>query len=137
VPEHQDAPPVAASGVRRGARLFGGGAVVALVAAVVLYAVAGPPYGVNIGAGALYLLGLLAGLIAGVLLWLTWAELRPSAAPVRWRWGVGTAAAALVAVSACTVVSLAHVAGGTAQLVLIAVTAVVLAAAVLLPPSSG
>jgi hypothetical protein len=137
VPEHQDALPVAAPGVRRGARLFGGAAVVALVAAVVLYAVTGPPYGVNIGAGALYLLGLLAGLIAGVLLWLSWAELRPSTSPGRWRWGVGTAAAALVGVSACTVVSLAHVAGGTTQLVLIAVTAVVLAAAVLLPPSSG
>jgi drug/metabolite transporter (DMT)-like permease len=98
--------------------------------------VGGPPYGVNIGAGALYLLGLLAGLIAAVMLWVTWAEVRPSASPGRWRWGVGTTAAALVGVSACTVISLAHVAGGTAQLVLIAVTAAVLAAAVLLPPSS-
>jgi drug/metabolite transporter (DMT)-like permease len=137
VPDAHDAPPVpAASGVRRGARLFGGCAVLALVAAAVLYAAAGPPYGTNIGAGVLYLLGLLTGLFAGVLLWLAWAEARPGTAPGRWRWGVGTAVTALVLVCACTVVSLAHVASGPVQLVLMAVTAAVLAVAVLLAPAA-
>jgi hypothetical protein len=128
-----DGTPVpAASGVRRSARVSGGLAVVCLAAAVVVYAIGGPPYGVNIGGGVLYLLGLLAGLVASVLLWLTWAERREQLSPALMRWGIGTATAGLVLVSACTVVSLGHVASGPAQLVLVGVTAAVLALAVLL-----
>jgi drug/metabolite transporter (DMT)-like permease len=127
-----DQPVPASSGVRRSARISGSVAVVALVAAVVLYAAGGPPYGVNIGGGVLYLLGLLAGLVASVLLWLSWAERREHVSPQRLRWGVGTALGSLLAVCATTVISLSHVASGTTQLVLMGVTAAVLVAALLL-----
>jgi peptidoglycan biosynthesis protein MviN/MurJ (putative lipid II flippase) len=127
----------AASGVRRGAQVSGGIGVVALLAAVVLYAVGGPPYGVNIGAGALYLLGLLAGLVASVLLWMQWGERRPTTAPGRLRWGIRTTTAALIMVSATAVVSLSHVVTGTTLLVLMGITAALLAVAVLLTGARG
>ncbi|MCU1617258.1 MAG: hypothetical protein JWO98_4798 [Frankiales bacterium] len=130
----QASPPPA---VRRSGLLFGGVAVVALAAAVALYAAGGPPYGVNIGGGFLYLLGLLAGLVASVLLWITWSEVRTRVSTGRLRWGVGTAAASLLLVSTCVVVSLSRVAGGQAQLVLITVTAVVLGGAVAAVPRGG
>src|SRR3954469_13947394 len=91
----------------------------ALLAAGVVFWAGGPPYGVNIGGGALYLLGLLAGLIGTVLLWMSW--------PRR-----GLTGLALLLVCACPVVTIGAVAGGVAQLVLMAVTGVVLAVAALL-----
>ena len=100
-------------------------AVAALVAAVVVFATAGPPYAQNVTGGVLYLIGLLAGLIGGVLLWLDWAELREDVSPGRLRWGVTTATASLVLVCACAVVTLSKVASGTAQLGLISATALV------------
>lgn len=118
------------SHVHRSAAVSCGIAVVALVAAVVVFATAGPPYAQNVAGGVLYLVGLLAGLIAGVLLWLDWAELREDVPPGRLRWGVTTAAASLVLVCACAVVTLSKVASGTAQLGLISATALVLAIAV-------
>jgi uncharacterized membrane protein len=118
------------SSVRRSALVARGLSVVALVAAVITFAVVGPPYATDVVAGVLYLVGLFAGLIAGVLLWLTWAELREEVTPVRLRWGVTTATASLVLVSACAVVSLSKVASGTAQLWLMGATALVTAVAV-------
>src|SRR4051794_41508796 len=91
----------------------------ALLAAAVAFWAGGPPYGVNIGGGALYLLGLLAGLIGTVLLWMSW--------PRR-----GVTGVALVLVCACPVVTIGGVASGNAQLVLMAVTGVALAVAALL-----
>src|SRR4051794_22021702 len=91
----------------------------ALLAAAVVFRAGGRPYGVNIGGGALYLLGLLAGLIGTVLLWMS----RPRR-PVT---GV-----ALLLVCACPVLTISAVADGAAQLVLMVVSAVVLAAAALL-----
>jgi hypothetical protein len=136
-PQDDASPVPASSGVRRIALVSGAIGVLALVAAVVLYAAGGRPYGVNIGAGALYLLGLLAGLVASVLLWLVWAERRASVSPGRLRWGVGTTTAALVMVSATTVISLSHVVTGTTVLVLMGTTAAVLAAAVLVTRGGG
>src|SRR6201989_1471728 len=120
----------AGSRVRRSAAIWGAVAVLALVAAVITFAVAGPPYGANIAGGLLYGIGLLAGLVAAVLLWMSWAEVHDRAVPRRLRWGVGTAIAALALVSASAVVSLSHVASGAAQLWLIGGTAAVLALAV-------
>jgi hypothetical protein len=117
------------SGVHRSALVSCALAAVALVAAVVVFALAGRPYATNIAGGVLYLLGLLAGLIGGVLLWLAWAEDRETVSTGRLRWGLGTATAALVLVCACAVVTLSKVAGGTAQLWLIGATAAVLLAA--------
>ena len=114
------------SHVHRSAGVSCGIAVAALVAAVVVFATAGPPYAQNVAGGVLYLVGLLAGLIAGVLLWLDWAELRADVSPGRLRWGVTTASAALLLVCACAVVTLSKVASGPAQLGLIAATALVL-----------
>ena len=109
------------AGTRRTATVACGVAAVALLAAAVVFWAGGRPYGTNIGGGALYLLGLLAGLIGTVLLWMSWSR--------RSLTGV-----ALLLVCACPVVTLAGVADGAAQLVLMAVTAVVLAAAALLAP---
>ena len=78
----------------------------------------------DIGGSVAYLLGLLAGLIATVLLWISWTEDRDGQPPGRARAGLTAAAVALLLVCACTVVSLAHVAGGAVQLVLIGLTAV-------------
>jgi hypothetical protein len=114
------------SQVPRSAVVSCGVAVVALVAAVVVFATAGPPYARNIAGGVLYLAGLLAGLIGGVLLWMAWAEFRERVSPGRLRLGVTTASAALVLVCACAVVTLSKVASGTAQLWLIGATAAVL-----------
>jgi hypothetical protein len=118
------------SSVRRSALVAGGLSIVALVAAVITFAVVGPPYATDVVAGVLYLVGLLAGLIAGVLLWLTWAEMREDVTPERLRWGVMTATASLVLVSACAVVTLSKVASGGTQLWLIGATAFVTAVAV-------
>src|SRR3954452_12989319 len=90
-----------------------------LLAAVVVFWAGGPPYGVNIGGAVLYLLGLLAGLIGTVLLWMGWSRHAVT----------GTA---LVLVCACPVVTIGAVAGGMAQLVLMAVTGVSLAVAAVL-----
>jgi|SRR3954469_22468308 hypothetical protein len=91
----------------------------ALVAAAAVFWAGGRPYGANIGAGALYLLGLLAGLTGTVLLWMSWSRRAVT--------GV-----ALLLVCACPVITIGGVAGGAAQLVLLTVTAVVLAAAAVL-----
>ena len=114
------------SHVRRSAVAFCGVAVVTLAAAVAVFAASGPPYASDVAGGVLYLVGLLAGLIGAVVLWLAWAEVRETVPPGRSRWGVGTATASLVLVCACAVVTLSKVAGGTAQLWLIGATALVL-----------
>jgi len=101
-------------------------AVAALAAAVAVFATAGPPYAQNVAGGVLYLVGLLAGLIGGVLLWLDWAELREDVSQGRLRTGVTAASASLVLVCACAVVTLSKVASGAAQLGLISATALVL-----------
>ena len=108
-----------AAGTRRTGAVASGVGAVTLLAAVVVFWVGGRPYGVNIGGGALYLLGLLAGLTGTVLLWMSWSRRAVT--------GV-----ALLLVCACPVITIAGVADGAAQLVLMAVTAVVLAAAALL-----
>jgi hypothetical protein len=118
------------SQVHRSAGVSSAIAVAALVATVVVFALAGPPYAQNVAGGVLYLIGLLAGLIGGVLLWLDWAELREDASPARMRWGVATASASLVLVCACAVVTLSKIASGTVQLGLISAAALVLAIAV-------
>ena len=117
------------SQVPRTALVFCGVAVVALVAAVVVFAVAGPPYAHSIAGGALYAGGLLAGLIGAVLLWMSWAELRVNVSPGRLRWGLGTTTASLLLVCTCAVVAMSKVVSGNAQLGLISATALVLAAA--------
>lgn len=121
-----DGAPAPGSSVRRSALAFCGVAVVALAAAIVVFATAGPPYASNVAGGVLYLVGLLAGLIGAVVLWLAWAEVREDVRPGRLRWGVTTATASLVLVSACAVVTLSKVASGVAQLWLIGATAAVL-----------
>src|SRR4051794_41581545 len=103
-------------GARAAGRIAAGIGAVALLAAAVVFWAGGPPYGVNIGGGALYLLGLLAGLIGTVLLWMSW--------PRR-----GLTGLALVLVCACPVVTVGAVAGGGAQLGLMALRGGVLAAA--------
>jgi hypothetical protein len=117
-PQQQTASP----GARRAGTAASALGAAALLAAAVLYWTAGPPYGVHIGAGALYLLGLFAGLCGTVLLWMGRAPGRP---------GLGWTTAALLLVTVCGVVSLAHVASGGTQIALMAVTAVVLAVAAL------
>jgi hypothetical protein len=92
---------------------------VALLAAIVVFWTAGPPFGVNIGAGVLYLVGVLAGLTGTVLLWMGWTR-------------HGLTGTALALVCACPVVTIGAVVRGELQLVLIAVTAVVLGFAALL-----
>src|SRR3954451_19054837 len=107
------------AGVRTTGRIGCAIGAAALLAAVVVFWAGGPPYGVNIGGGGLYLLGLLAGLIGTVLLWMGWARR-------------GVTGVALVLVCACRVVTIGGVAPGTPQLVLMAATGVALAAAALL-----
>jgi hypothetical protein len=109
----------AGAGTRRTAMVAAGVGAVALLAAAVVFWAGGRPYGVNIGGGLLYLLGLLAGLIGTVLLWMSWSRR-------------GLTGLALVLVCACPVVTIGGVADGAAQLVLMAVTGVVLAVAALL-----
>jgi hypothetical protein len=108
-----------AAGTRRTAAVACGAGAVALPAAAVVFWAGGRPYGANIGAGALYLLGLLAGLTGTVLLWMSWSRRAVT--------GV-----ALLLVCACPVITIGGVADGAAQLVLLTVTAIVLAAAALL-----
>jgi hypothetical protein len=119
--------------VRRAGRLTGAVGVVALLAALVAFLAGGSPYATDVVGVVLYVLGLAAGLFAGVLLWASWTEGGPPTGPQARR-GVGAAAVALLLVCACGVVSLGGVAPGPVQLVLIGVTAVVLAAAVLVAP---
>ena len=105
-----------AAGTRRAGTVACGVGAVALLAAAVVFWAGGRPYGVNIGGGALYLLGLLTGLIGTVLLWMSSSRRAVT--------GV-----ALLLVCACPVITISAVADGAAQLVLMAVTGVVLAAA--------
>jgi hypothetical protein len=117
---------------RRGGLVAGAFGVVALAAAVVVFLAGGTPYGVNIGGGALYLVGLGAALTGSVLLWLGWTD-EDAGWPTRQsRRGLATTMLAMLLTCACVVVSLGRVASGGVQLALIAVTAVVLAVAVLL-----
>jgi len=125
------------STVRRSAVAFCGAAVVGLAAAVAVFAIAGPPYASNVAGVVLYLVGLLAGLIGAVVLWLAWAEVRESVPLGRIRWGVGTATASAVLVCACTVVTMSKVAGGNAQLWLIGATAAVLLVALVSVAAAG
>ncbi|MGY1616603.1 hypothetical protein ACI797_07615 [Geodermatophilus sp. SYSU D00691] len=118
--------PGAGAGLRRAGVAVCLAAALLLLAAVTVFLAGGRPYGVNIGGGALYLLGVLVGLVGTVLLW-TAAIDRPAGA----RRGFGLTVAALVLVCACPVLSLGDVLAGQLQLVLITLTAVVLAAAAL------
>ena len=113
---------------RTAALVAGGIAAVALAAAFGLYLAAGQPYGLNIGGGILYVLGLAAALIASVLLWMTWSPEPPTSR--RRPLGLATTALALLFTSATGVVTVSHVARGPVQLVLIGATAVILAVAV-------
>ena len=122
--------------VRRAGRLTGAVGAVALLAALVAFLVAGPPYATDVVGVVLYVAGLAAGLFAGVLLWASWTEGGPPSGP-QGRRGVAAAAVALLLVCACGVVSLGQVAPGAVQLVLMAVTAVALGAAVLVAPRLG
>src|SRR3954453_15815093 len=88
----------------------------ALLAAVVAFWAGGPPYGVDIGGGALYLLGLLAGLTGTVLLWMGSSRRAPTGG-------------ALLLVWVCPGLPIGDVVGGDVQLVLMTVTAVALAVA--------
>jgi hypothetical protein len=125
------------TGARRGGVIASGIGVVALVATVAVFLAGGRPYGVNIGGGLLYLLGLGAGLTGTVTLWMAWSDRDERWTAVQQRRGLTATALALLLVCACAVVSLGNVADGGVQLALIAVTAVVLAVAVLLsrPPT--
>jgi hypothetical protein len=107
------------AGANTTGRIAAGIGAVALLAAAAVFWAGGRPYGANIGAGALYLLGQLAGLTGTVLLWMSWSRR-------------GLTGVALLLVCACPVITIAGVADGAAQLVLLTVTAVVLAAAALL-----
>lgn len=126
-PDGREAP--TGPGARRAAAISGGIGVLALVAAVVVFVAGGPPYGVNIGGGLLYLLGLLTSLVASVLLWLVWAEPGPRGSPRRPA-GIAAASGALLLTCVSVVVSLSHAAGGAVQFGLMIATAVVLAAGV-------
>jgi hypothetical protein len=138
VTDPPDPPPSPADpAARRGGLVAGTLGVVALAAAVVVFLAGGAPYGVNIGGGVLYLVGLGAALTGSVLLWMSWTDPDAGWAPRRSRRGLATTALALLLTCACVVVSLGRVAGGGVQLALIAVTAVVLAAAVLLARVPG
>ena len=108
-----------AAGTRLGGAVSAGVGAVALLAAVVVFWAGGPPFGVNIGAGVLYVVGLLAGLVGTVLLWMGWTR-------------HGVTGTALALVCACPVVTIGAVVRGEVQLVLMAVTAVVLASAAFL-----
>jgi peptidoglycan/LPS O-acetylase OafA/YrhL len=136
VTEGPDDDPTAPAGptVLRSALVAGAVGVVGLLVALAVFLAAGPPYAANVGGDALYALGLLAGLVAVVLLWMTWSEASDRVSADRLRWGVGTAAAALLLTCGCAVVSLSHVVGGNAQLWLMGATALVLAVAVALLP---
>ena len=112
--------------IRRGAVVSGVLGVVALLAALATYLAGGRPYGQNVAGGVLYLLGLLAALVASVLLWMAWGTPEGQSSPRR-AVGVASAAGALLLTCACVVVSLGRVGGAALQLTLMGVTAVVLA----------
>lgn len=116
--------------VRRAGRWTGALAAVALVAALVAFLVGGPPYATDVAGVVLYVAGLGAGLVAGVLLWASWTEGGRPGSPEARR-GVGAAALALLLVCVNGVVSLGSVAPGSVQLLLMALTAMALATAVL------
>lgn len=124
-PDDDETQPGAGAG--RAALVSGGIGVVALAAAVIVYLAGGRPYGNNVGGGVLYGLGLLAALVASVLLWMVWAEPARRTSPRRGL-GIATASAALLLTCACVVVSLSHIASGGVQIGFMIVTAVVLAA---------
>ena len=117
-------------GLARTGRLTGlGGALLLLVAAVAFWA-GGAPYGRNTVAAVVYAAGLLVGLVAAVLLYMSWTQRTPRA-PEAGR-GIAAALTALLLVCACAVIALGNAASGGVQIVLMAVTAVVLAVAALL-----
>lgn len=118
-----------AAAVRRPAVVSGAIGVVALVAALVTYLVVGPPYGQDVAAAVLYLLGLLAALVSSVLLWMVWGAPENRFSPRR-PVGTASAALALLLTCACVVVSLGRAGGAGVQLTLMGATALVLAAAV-------
>jgi hypothetical protein len=108
--------------------VVGGLGVIALAAAVAVYLAGGPPYGLNIGGGILYVFGLAMALTASVLLWMVWSPEDPTS---RRRWiAMAATTAALVLTSVTGIVTVSHVARGPVQLVLMGATAVVLAVAV-------
>ena len=125
VPPSAPPPP---PGPRTPALVAGGIAAMALAAAFGVYLAGGRPYGLNIGGGILYVLGLAAALTASVLLWMTWSP-EPPSSPRR-ALGLATTALALLFTSATGVVTVSHIARGPVQLVLIGATAVILAVAV-------
>jgi hypothetical protein len=127
--EAPDEPPVDTAGVRRGAVRSGGIGAVLLAGALVVYLAGGAPYGQNVAGTVLYLAGLLAALIASVLLWMAWSTPEGRISP-RHSAGMATAAGALLLTGASVVVSLGRAGGAEVQLTLIGGTAVVLAAAV-------
>jgi hypothetical protein len=127
-PDQPDDEAPSGAGAGRAALVSGSIGAGALAAAAVVYLVGGPPYGVNIGGGVLYLLGLLAALVAGVLLWRVWSEPGRRTSPRRGL-GIATASAALLLTCVCVVVSLSHIAAGGVQISCMIATAVVLAAA--------
>jgi peptidoglycan/LPS O-acetylase OafA/YrhL len=121
----EDSPRLRRAGVVTGAV----GALALLVAAVAFWA-GGPPYGRNTAAAVVYSAGLLVGLTAAVLLYMSWTHRAPR--PPEAGRGIAVAMTALVLVCACTVISLGDAADGGVQIALMAVSAVVLAAAALL-----
>jgi len=121
-------PPTTPPAPRTPALVAGGIAAVALAGAFGLYLAVGRPYGLNIGGGILYVLGLAAALTASVLLWMTWSPEPPTSR--RRALGLATTALALLSTSATGVVTVSHIARGPVQLVLIGATAVVVAVAV-------
>ena len=105
------------------------GALLLLVAAVAFWA-GGPPYAQHTVAAVVYAAGLLAGLVAAVLVYMSWTHRTPR--PPEAARGIPVALTALVLVCACAVIALGNAAPGGVQIVLMAVTAVVLAVAALL-----
>ena len=119
--------------VRRAGRWTGALAAVALLAGLVAFLLGGPPYATDVVGIVLYVVGLAAGLVAGVLLWASWTEGGPPGSPSARR-GIATAAIAVLLVCVSGVVSLGSVASGTVQLALMGLTASALATAVLAAP---
>jgi len=106
-----------------------------LLAAAVAFGAGGPKYGQNTVAAVVYAAGLLVGLVAAVLLYMSWTHRTPRA-PGAGR-GIPAALTALVLVCACAVIALGNAASGGVQIGLMAVTAVVLAVAALLARRAG
>jgi hypothetical protein len=136
--QHEEDAPEEAAGVRRAAVLSGVAGAALLAAALVVYLAGGPPYGQNVLGAVLYLPGLLAALIASVLLWMAWGTAEGRRSPRR-PGGTATAAGALLLTGASVVVSLGRVGGTGLRLALIGAAAAALAAGVaaVLPDARG